>query len=122
MNGSGSARCETRPVAVAHLVTGAHLHGYGSLADGREFAVRTRDGTARLEVYRLHARQPVPAAEDLELVNERPVRGVDLDDERSVRALVADMAASAGPPGSVPTTVVRAVVGALGRFDPPPGR
>lgn len=118
MNGSGGVPGGTRLVAAAYLVTGPHLHGYGSLEDGREFVVRTSRGIARLEVYQLGARQPVPDAADLELAFERPVRGVDLDDERSAHALVADMAAAAQPPGSVSATVARAVVGALGRFGP----
>lgn len=82
---------------VTHLVTGAQLHGYGNLADGREFAVMTSDGTVRLEVYRLDARQPVPDPDDVELVTERTARDVDLDDERSTRALVEDMALAAAP-------------------------
>ncbi len=92
---------------VAHLVTGSHLHGYGSLADGREFTVRASEGTVRLEVYRLDARQPVPDTADVELVTERTSRGVDLDDERSARALVQDMTLLAEPPA-------RGVVRALG--------
>jgi hypothetical protein len=97
-------------VTVAHLVTGNHLHGYGILADGREFAVRTSEGRVRLEVYRLDARQPVPDTTDVELVAERTARDVDLDDERSARAVVQDMALAAAP--AAPS--VRGVVRALG--------
>ncbi len=106
-------------VTVVHLVTGNHMHGYGRLVDGREFAVRASDGTVRLEIYRLDARQPVPDNTDVELVTERTSRDVDLDDERSARALVEDMALAAAPAAPSVREVVRALVTGISPADDP---
>lgn len=109
------SRSEQGPptVAAADLVTGHHMHGYGRLTDGREFAVRVSGGVARLEIYRELAAQPVPAEEDVELLAERSVAGVDVHDERSAHALVSDMAATATPPVA-PSLLARAVASVLG--------
>ncbi|MTE16909.1 hypothetical protein GLP40_29730 [Nocardia sp. CT2-14] len=95
---------------------GRYAHGFGVTADGRSFAFRTHRATLTLEIYRPDLATTVPAPEDIEAVAVAPVTDIDLDDERSVVALVRDLIPQATP---VPTaqpreaTTVRALLSRL---------
>lgn len=96
---------------------GAHAHGFGTTADGRNFAFRVRGKTLHLEVYRADMVDAVPSSTDLEAVAETDVTDVDLCDERSIVAAVRDLAPTArpvDPTHSPDTTLIRSLWGRLG--------
>ena len=76
--------------AVEDLTCGPQAHGFGSTGDGRTFAFQVKRAGLRLEVYRAGLRSAVPGPEDVASVSELSVKDVDLEDERSVVALVRD--------------------------------
>lgn len=76
---------------VEDVTVGRFAHGFGVTADGRSFAFRTRKSTLTVEIYRRDLDSAVPAPEDVVAVALAPVTDIDLDDERSVVALVADL-------------------------------
>lgn len=98
------------------VTTGPFAHGFGHTGDGRTFAFRTVRATLRLEVYRPDLDpEDVPGAEDVVAIAETHVTDTDLDDVRSVVALVRDLLPAAEPPPrgrNVPT--VRALLARIG--------
>jgi len=98
--------------SVEDITVGAFAHGFGTTADGQSFAFRTVRATLTLEIYRTDAAAQVPGPEDVIAVAHTRVTDVDMDDERSVVALVHDLIPDAVPvhpadPGArrEPTTV-----------------
>src|SRR5438046_1413520 len=85
------------PWDVVQLGTGPHASAYGTLVDGREFSFQIRSGRAVVYIYRPDTEHAVPGPEDVELTVSRGIEQIDLDDERSVRALVLDMITTAHP-------------------------
>lgn len=97
------------------VTTGPYAHGFGRTGDGRSFAFRTVKATLQLEVYRPDLDTEVPGPEDVVAVAEASVSDIDLDDERSVVALVRDLLpAAAAPPGGRNVPTVRAWLARLG--------
>ncbi|WP_237755220.1 hypothetical protein [Nocardia nova] len=72
--------------------------------------------TLTLEIYRADTATEVPGPEDVVAVVDAAVTDIDLDDARSVRALVHDLVPAAVPvPGRRgATTTVRALLDRLG--------
>ncbi|MGV9818612.1 hypothetical protein [Nocardia xishanensis] len=83
--------------AIDDITVGPFAHGFGTTADGRPYAFRTVRSILTLEIYRADLDSDVPAPEDVVAVAEVRVTDVDLDDERSVVALVRDMIPDAVP-------------------------
>ncbi|MBY8861247.1 hypothetical protein K7711_32555 [Nocardia sp. CA2R105] len=83
--------------SVEDITVGAFAHGFGTTADGRSFAFRTVRGTLTLEIYRTDTPTQVPGPEDVTAVARARVTDIDLDDERSVIALVHDLIPTAVP-------------------------
>lgn len=81
--------------AVEDVSCGAQAHGFGRASDGRPFAFQVKRTVLRLEVYRADLLSQVPEPEDVVAVAELSVTDVDLEDERSVVALVRDAASVA---------------------------
>ncbi|MGY2062922.1 hypothetical protein ACW9HQ_49225 [Nocardia gipuzkoensis] len=81
--------------------------------DGRSFAFRTISSTLRLEIYRPGIPTAVPGPDDVVAVAEAPVTDIDLDDERSIAALVRDLVPTALPVRAHGPTTVRALLGRL---------
>ncbi|MBL1076954.1 hypothetical protein JK358_21390 [Nocardia sp. 2] len=106
----------TSGFTVEDVTVGRYAHGFGSTGDGRSFAFRTVRSTLTLEIYRPDLDGDVPSAEDVVAVAEAPVTDIDLDDERSVIALVRDLVPQASPVAAPPreATTVRALLGRLG--------
>lgn len=102
--------------AVEDLTTGPSAHGFGSTDDGRDFAFQVRRTTLRLEIYRTGRGTPVPQPDDAVAAAELPVTDVDLDDPRSVTALVRDAAAEAqrAERSADHSKPVRALLGKIG--------
>ncbi|VFA90736.1 Uncharacterised protein [Nocardia farcinica] len=100
--------------AVEDVTVGRFAHGFGTTEDGRPFAFRTVRATLTLEIYRADLDTAVPAPEDVVAVAEATVTDVDLDDERSVVALVRDLIPVAAPDGDGRGVTVRALLGRLG--------
>ncbi|MFF0497695.1 hypothetical protein ACFYU5_14905 [Nocardia aobensis] len=71
--------------------------------------------TLTLEIYRADATTDVPGPEDVVAVVEAAVTDIDLDDARSVRALVRDLVPTAVPASEQrgATTTVRALLNRL---------
>ncbi|MGV9666517.1 hypothetical protein ACWDUL_29370 [Nocardia niigatensis] len=106
----------TSGFTVEDVTVGRYAHGFGVTADGRSFAFRTHRATLTLEIYRPEVEAAVPAPEDIEAVAVAPVTDIDLDDERSVVALVRDLIPQATPvPAAQPrqSITVRALLGRL---------
>ncbi|RJO74107.1 hypothetical protein D5S18_18290 [Nocardia panacis] len=96
------------------LTVGPFAHGFGAAADGRPFAFRTLRGTLVLELYRADLADDVPGPDDIVALAEAPVTDIDLDDERSVAALVRDLIAHAVPVAADrDMTAVRALLGRI---------
>lgn len=76
--------------AVEDLTCGAQAHGFGRTDDGRGFAFQIKRAVLRLEIYRPDLRNAIPDPEDVASVAELSVKDVDLDDERSLTALIRD--------------------------------
>ncbi|MRH90189.1 hypothetical protein GFY24_22565 [Nocardia sp. SYP-A9097] len=101
---------------VEDVTVGRYAHGFGVTGDGRSFAFRTVRATLTLEIYRPDLETEVPATEDVVAVAEARVTDIDLDDERSIIALVRDLIPEAVPvPAAQPreATTVRALLGRL---------
>ncbi|MQY22193.1 hypothetical protein NRB20_53060 [Nocardia sp. RB20] len=79
------------------ITVGAFAHGFGTTEDGRSFAFRTVRATLMLEIYRTTADTQVPGPEDVIAVARARVTDIDVDDERSVIALVRDLIPAAVP-------------------------
>ncbi|MFI1916487.1 hypothetical protein [Nocardia sp. NPDC020380] len=106
----------TSGFAVEDVTVGRYAHGFGVTADGRSFAFRTNRATLTLEIYRADLDTAVPAPEDVQAVAVARVTDIDLDDERSIVALVRDLVPQAIPvPAAQPheATTVRALLGRL---------
>ncbi len=107
----------TSSFTVEDVTVGRYAHGFGVTGDGRSFAFRTLRATLTLEIYRPDLESAVPATEDVVAIAEAPVTDIDLDDERSVIALVRDLIPQAvAVPAAQPreATTVRALLGRLG--------
>ncbi|MGO4617127.1 hypothetical protein AB4305_22040 [Nocardia sp. 2YAB30] len=98
------------------ITVGAYAHGFGSTADGRPYAFRTVRSTLMLEIYRRDLDSAVPAPEDVVAVAEARVTDIDLDDERSIIALVRDMIPDATPAAAAADRDVTTVRALLGRI------
>jgi len=96
------------------LATGPNAHGYGRLADGRDFAFRVRHRKARLEIYQLDADGAEPAPEDVELVGELSTGRSNLDSDRSLKVLLRTLVAVAEAGHEPPERTLR---GYLVRLD-----
>ncbi|MEU7631320.1 hypothetical protein AB0C34_15220 [Nocardia sp. NPDC049220] len=99
--------------AIDDITVGPYAHGFGTTADGRPFAFRTIRSTLMLEIYRRDLDSDVPAPEDVVAVAVARVTDIDLDDERSIVALVRDMipdAAAVRTPAERNVTTVRALL------------
>ncbi|BDT87206.1 hypothetical protein GV791_24385 [Nocardia cyriacigeorgica] len=100
--------------SIDDLTIGPFAHGFGTTDDGRPFAFRTVRSTLRLEIYRADLDTDVPAPEDVVAVAEVKVTDIDLDDERSVIALVRDLVPEAEPTvADRDVTTVRALLGRI---------
>ncbi|HUO38781.1 MAG TPA: hypothetical protein VMU34_13485 [Mycobacterium sp.] len=82
---------------IEHVCTGAHVSGFGQLADGRSFAFYRERRMLMVEIYRPELCGPVPQAEDVVAVATHPLTDIDLCDERSIAATVRDAIAAARP-------------------------
>lgn len=90
------------------LTTGVNAHGYGQLADNREFAFRVRNGKARLEVYRAGADPVQPQPADIELVAHTHTGQMNLDSRRSLTALLRVLLPEAATEHERPERTLRA--------------
>jgi hypothetical protein len=102
--------------AIDDITVGRFAHGFGSTADGRPYAFRTVRSTVTLEIYRSDLDSYVPGPEDVVAVAQARVTDIDLDDERSVIALVRDMipdAVSVEAAAERDVTTVRALLGRI---------
>ncbi|WP_330230197.1 hypothetical protein OHA40_30030 [Nocardia sp. NBC_00508] len=102
--------------AVDDVTVGPYAHGFGTTGDGHPFAFRTVRATLTLEVYRRDLDTAVPGPEDVLAVAEATVADIDLDDERSVVALVHDMipdTATIDTAADRDVTTVRALLGRI---------
>ncbi|MFI6169826.1 hypothetical protein ACIBCN_23810 [Nocardia sp. NPDC051052] len=102
--------------AIDDITVGPFAHGFGSTGDGRPFAFRTVRASLTLEIYRADLASDVPGPEDVVAVAEVRVTDIDLDDERSVVALVRDMIPDAVPVDAAPDREVTTVRALLGRI------
>jgi hypothetical protein len=80
---------------IEDITTGANATGFGRLGDGRSFVFGVQRPNLVVALYRAGHTDPVPLTEDLVAVAKRPLRGIDLADERSVAAAVRDVVRSA---------------------------
>ena len=87
--------------SVEDITVGAFAHGFGTTEEGRSFAFRTVRSTLTLEIYRPDLDSDVPGPEDVIAVAQARVTDIDLDDERSVIALVHDLIPVATPVAAV---------------------
>ncbi|GAA4474426.1 hypothetical protein GCM10023094_10020 [Rhodococcus olei] len=92
MDPEGTAR-----FVLEDLTVGAHAHGFGCTDTGQTFAFRVQRSTLHIEVYRADLDADVPDPSDIVAVAHCSVNDVDLDDERSVSALVRDVVGGATP-------------------------
>lgn len=114
----GESRLETDRTSeftLEDLTVGPFAHGFGRTAEGQPFAFRTVRSTLTLEIYRADTTTDVPGPEDVVAVVEAAVTDIDLDDARSVRALVRDLVPTAVPVSAQrgATTTVRALLNRL---------
>lgn len=101
--------------SVEEVTTGPFAHGFGRTGDGRTFAFRTVRATLQVEIYRPDLGSEVPGPEDVVAVAEARVTDIDLDDARSVVALVRDLLPRAtSPPGGRNVPTVRALLARIG--------
>ncbi|MBF6328382.1 hypothetical protein [Nocardia transvalensis] len=106
----------TSGFVVEDITVGPFAHGFGTTDDGHPYAFRTVRATLTLEIYRSDTDTAVPGPDDVVAVAEARVTDIDLDDERSITALVRDLIPAAAPIPAIdrgPTTV-RALLGRLG--------
>ncbi|WP_431965915.1 hypothetical protein [Nocardia sp. bgisy134] len=102
--------------AIDDITVGPFAHGFGTTADGRPYAFRTVRQILTLEIYRADLDSDVPGPEDVVAVAEVRVTDVDVDDERSVVALVRDMIPDAVPVEAAADRDVTTVRALLGRI------
>ncbi|WP_054813774.1 hypothetical protein [Nocardia arizonensis] len=102
--------------AVDDITVGPFAHGFGTTADGKPYAFRTVRSTLVVEIYRADLDVEVPGPDDVVAVARARVTDVDLDDERSVVALVRDMIPDAVPVEAAADRDVTAVRALLGRI------
>ena len=95
---SARAAYTPREFLVEDVSVGPYGYGYGIAADGRPFAFNVVRSMLFVELYRedLPA-DVVPDRTDIVAKAQAPVTDIDLDDERSIVALVRDMVSSAVP-------------------------
>lgn len=113
---SGLKADHTSGFVIDDITVGAYAHGFGTTADGHPFTFRTIRATLTLEIYRRDLADAVPGPEDVLAVAEATVADIDLDDERSVAALVRDMipdAATIDAAAERDVTTVRALLGRI---------
>lgn len=105
----------TSDFTLEDVTVGPFAHGFGRTDDGRPFAFRTVRATLTLEIYRRDATSDVPGPDDVTAVAATAVTDIDLDDARSVRALVHDLIPTAAPAAEPhgATTTVRALLNRL---------
>jgi hypothetical protein len=111
----------TSGFALDDITVGPFAHGFGTTGDGRSFAFRTVWTILTLEIYRADLDTAVPGPEDVAAVAQARVTDIDLDDERSVSAMVRDLIPTAVPVGGRGddravergTTTVRALLGRI---------
>ncbi|MGQ4615488.1 hypothetical protein [Nocardia sp. R7R-8] len=106
----------TSEFVIDDLTVGAYAHGFGTTADGHPFAFRTVRATLTLEIYRRDLGDAVPCPQDVLAVAEATVTDIDLDDERSIAALVRDMipaTATIDTAAERDATTVRALLGRI---------
>ncbi|WP_228000540.1 hypothetical protein [Nocardia australiensis] len=102
--------------AIDDITVGPFAHGFGTTADGRPYAFRTVRSTVELEIYRCDLDTDVPGPDDVTAVAQARVTDIDLDDERSVIALVRDMipdAVAVEANAERDVTTVRALLGRI---------
>jgi len=98
------------------MTVGPFAHGFGTTGDGRSFAFRTLGSALTLEIYRPGLAADVPGPEDVVARGQARVTDIDLEDARSVRALVCDLIpvatpfAPSPPPAGREATTVRALL------------
>jgi hypothetical protein len=102
--------------AIDDITVGPFAHGFGSTADGRPYAFRTVRSMVVLEIYRADLDSDVPGPEDVVALAQARATDIDLDDERSVVALVRDMIPHAVPVESAAERDVTTVRALLGRI------
>ncbi|WP_307645231.1 hypothetical protein [Nocardia uniformis] len=106
----------TSGFTVEDVTAGRYAHGFGRTGDGRSFAFRTFRSTLVLEIYRADLETDVPDTDDIDAVAQTTVTDIDLDDERSIVALVRDLIPQAVPVTAAQPrepTPVRALLGRL---------
>ncbi|MET9486937.1 hypothetical protein [Nocardia sp. NPDC006630] len=102
---------------VEDVSVGHYAHGFGVTEDGRPFAFRTVRGVMTVEIYRPDLQTDVPAAEDVVAIAESRLTDIDLEDERSIIALVRDLIPQASAVPATPAReaiTVRALLARLG--------
>lgn len=101
--------------SVEEVTTGPFAHGFGRIGDGRTFAFRTIRATLQVEIYQADLHTEVPGPEDVVAVADAQVTDIDLDDARSVVALVRDLLPRAtSPPRGRNVPTVRALLARIG--------
>lgn len=114
---SSRAAHTPREFLIEDISVGPYAHGFGVAVDGRPFAFNVVRALLKVELYRedLPA-DVVPDRADIVATATAPVTDIDLDDERSIVALVRDMIPSAVPvhrADAAETTIVRALLGRM---------
>ncbi|WP_233528563.1 hypothetical protein [Antrihabitans stalagmiti] len=87
----------TPEFTVEDISVGAYAHGFGTSGDGRPYAFRVIRRTIHVEVYREDLDHTVPNQEDVAALAEASITDIDLNDERSIVALVRDLVHTAEP-------------------------
>ncbi|WP_407666481.1 hypothetical protein [Mycobacterium pinniadriaticum] len=88
---------DTREFAIEDMSTGVFASGFGHLGDGRSFSFQVHRGQLMVEVYHPRLVGPVPHEEDVVATAARSLTDFDVDDERSLAAVVRDAVATAQP-------------------------
>lgn len=83
--------------AIEDITTGMFANGFGHLSDGRSFSFRVHHLELVVEVYHPRLAGLVPQPEDVVATASRSLLDVDIDDERSLAAVVRDAVAGAQP-------------------------
>lgn len=83
--------------AIEDITTGIFANGFGHLRDGRSFSFQVHHAELLVEVYHPRLAGLVPQPEDVVATATRSLLDVDIDDERSLAAVVRDAVAAAQP-------------------------
>ena len=83
--------------AIEDLWTGRHASGFGNVSGGRTFSFHVEGQNLLVEIYRPRLPGPVPQADDVVATATRRLTHVDVNDERSLSAVVRDAVAAAQP-------------------------